>query len=50
MIDMFVPVIMLIIWFYVGAYNMVIPEKISRLAFFCCWITLLIYIIATLII
>ena len=39
-------IIMFVIWLFIGSYNMVIAENISRFAFFCCWITLLLYIIA----
>ena len=37
---------MFIIWLLIGGYNMVLSERISKVAFFACWITLLLYIIA----
>ena len=39
-------VVMFIIWLVIGGYNMVLAENISKFAFFWCWITLLLYIIA----
>ena len=39
-------VAMFVIWLVIGGYNMVLAENISRFAFFSCWITLLLYIIA----
>lgn len=39
-------VIMLMAWLFIGGYNMLVAENISKLAFFSCWITLLFCIIA----
>lgn len=39
--------IMFIIWLVIGAYNMVLTERISKSVFYFCWLTLLIYIIAS---
>lgn len=39
-------IIMFMVWLFVGGYNMLVAENISRLAFFSCWITLLFCIIA----
>ena len=46
MFKMIFTISMFVIWLFVGGYNMVLAENISRFAFFCCWITLLLYIIA----
>jgi hypothetical protein len=40
-------VIMFIIWLLIGAYNMVLTDNISRRSYFVCWVTLLLYIIAS---
>lgn len=39
--------IMFMIWLIIGAYTMVLTERISKAVFYCCWVTLLIYIIAS---
>lgn len=46
MIKMIITLGMFIVWLFVGGYNMVLAENINKFAFFCCWITLLLYIIA----
>jgi hypothetical protein len=38
-------VIMFCLWLFIGAYNMVLADKISRFSYFICWISLLLYII-----
>ena len=43
---MYFSIIMFVIWLFIGGYNMAVAENISRFAFFACWVTLLLYIIA----
>lgn len=45
--DILFTITMFAIWLFIGSYNMVIAKNISRFAFFACWVTLLLYIIAT---
>ena len=47
MIETILIVAMLVIWLFIGGYNLVVAEEISRFAFFCCWFTLLLYIVAS---
>ena len=49
MIEMIFNVSMFTIWFYVGIYNMLRCKHISNTTYFLCWITLLLYITAALI-
>lgn len=46
MIKMIFTVGMFVLWLLIGGYNMVLSKNISKFAFFCCWFTLLLYIIA----
>ena len=39
-------VIMIILWILIGGYNLVLADKVSNLSYFCCWFTLLLYIMA----
>jgi hypothetical protein len=41
-----ITVIAFVLWLFIGGYNMVLADEISRFSYFVCWFTLLLYIIA----